>query len=221
MASTILQRAEQFKILHDGPDLFVMPNPWDIGSARIMAGLGAKALATTSAGFAYTIGRRDGRGAVSRDEALAHSRAIVEATDLPVSADLENGYVDAPRDVAETIRLAAATGLAGASIEDATGDREAPIYDFGHAVERIAAASEAARSLSRPFTLTARAENLLFGIDDLDDTLKRLQAFQEVGADVLYAPGLRRIEDIKLVCDSLEKPVSLLMGLKGAGLTSG
>ena len=189
MAASQAERARAFRALHERPGAFVIPNPWDVGTARILAGLGFEALATTSAGMAFALGRRD--GAVSRDDALAHARTIVGATALPVSADLENGFGDAPETVAETIRLAAGTGLVGGSIEDATGDPDRPIYDRSLAVERIAAAVEAARALPFPFTLTARAENFLHGRPDLDDTIGRLQAFEAAGADVLYAPGLR------------------------------
>ncbi|MGH6943186.1 MAG: isocitrate lyase/PEP mutase family protein, partial [Geminicoccaceae bacterium] len=177
------------------------------------------ALATTSGGLAFSLGRRDAEGAVTRDEALAHARAIVEATPLPVSADLENGFGDAPEVAAETIRRAAKVGLVGGSIEDATGDFARPIYDLPHAVERVAAAVEAARSLTLPFTLTARAENLLYGRPDLDHTIRRLQAFEAAGADVLYAPGLRDIEAIRTVCAAVSKPVNVVMGLAGAALS--
>lgn len=197
----------------------MIPNPWDAGSARILAGLGFKALATTSAGLAYSLGRRDGEGAVTRDEAIAHARTIVEATPLPVSADLENGFGDDPETVAETIRLAAEAGLAGGSIEDATGKPDRPIYELGHAVDRVGAAAEAARSLPQPFVLTARAENFLHGRPDLDDTLRRLQAFADAGADVLYAPGLRDLESIRTVCASVPRPVNVVMGLAGASFS--
>ncbi len=186
----------------------MIPNPWDTGTARILAGLGFPALATTSAGFAYTLGRRD--GAVSRSEALAHAATIVDATDLPVSADLENGFGDSPEVVAETIRLAAQAGLAGCSIEDATGRPDEPVYPLATAVERVAAAVEAARSLERPFVLTARAENFLYGRDDLDDTLERLEAFAAAGADVLYAPGVPDLEALAQVCSVATKPVNAL-----------
>jgi 2-methylisocitrate lyase-like PEP mutase family enzyme len=200
--------------LHERPGAFVIPNPWDVGTARILAGLGFEALATTSAGMAFALGRRD--GAVSRDDALAHARTIVGATALPVSADLENGFGAAPETVAETIRLAAGTGLVGGSIEDATGDPDRPIYDRSLAVERIAAAAEAARGLPFPFTLTARAENFLHGRPDLDDTIGRLQAFESAGADVLYAPGLRDLGMIRTVCAAVGRPVNVIMGLAGA-----
>jgi 2-methylisocitrate lyase-like PEP mutase family enzyme len=211
------ERAATFRALHAGPDAFVIPNPYDAGTARILAGLGFAALATSSAGFAFTIGRRD--GAITRDEALAHARAIVDATDLPVSADLENGFGDDPATVAETIRLAAETGLVGCSIEDASGDSRQPIYDRGLAVERVAAAVEAARSLPFPFTLTARAENYLHGRPDLDDTLDRLRAFQAAGADVLYAPGLPDLAAIRTVCEAVTRPVNVLAASGGQRLT--
>jgi 2-methylisocitrate lyase-like PEP mutase family enzyme len=204
------EKAARFRALHQGPGAFVIPNPWDLGSARILEALGFAALATTSAGFAWTLGRRD--GAVTREEALAHCHALCGATDLPVSADLENGFGDAPVAAAETVRLAAAAGLVGCSIEDATGKRERPIYDAGLAVERVAAAVEAARAQPFPFTLTARAENFLHGRSDLDDTLRRLQAFEKAGADVLYAPGLRDLAMVKTVCASVGKPVNILAG---------
>jgi 2-methylisocitrate lyase-like PEP mutase family enzyme len=208
------ERARAFRALHERPGAFVIPNPWDVGTARILAGLGFEALATTSAGMAFALGRHD--GAVSRDDALAHARTIVGATALPVSADLENGFGAAPETVAETIRLAAETGLVGGSIEDATGDPDNPIYDRSLAVERIAAAAEAARALAFPFTLTARAENFLHGRPDLDDTIARLQAFESAGADVLYAPGLRDLGMIRTLCAAVGKPVNVIMGLAGA-----
>jgi 2-methylisocitrate lyase-like PEP mutase family enzyme len=216
MAPDQIERARTFRALHERPGVFVIPNPWDVGTARILAGLGFEALATTSAGLAFALGRRDGEGAVSRDEAMAHARTIVEATPLPVSADLENGFGDAPETVAKTIALAADAGLVGASIEDATGDPDRPIYDASLAVERIAASVEAARALSFPFTLTARAENFLHGRPDLDDTIRRLQAFEAAGADVLYAPGLRDLAMIRSVCAAVGKPVNVIMGLAGA-----
>jgi 2-methylisocitrate lyase-like PEP mutase family enzyme len=216
MTATQREKAERFAALHEGPGAFVIPNPWDVGTARILAGLGFEALATTSAGFAFSLGRRDAEGAVSREEALAHARTIVDATPLPVSADLENGFGDAPEAAAETIRLAAAAGLVGGSIEDATGDPRQPVYDRALAVERIAAAVEAARSLPFRFTLTARAENFVYGIADLDDTIGRLQAFEAADADVLYAPGLRDIGSIRALCAALGRPVNVVMGLAGA-----
>jgi 2-methylisocitrate lyase-like PEP mutase family enzyme len=208
-------KAQAFRALHERPGAFVIPNPWDVGTARILAGLGFEALATTSAGLAFALGRRDGEGAVSRDESLAHARAIVGATPLPVSADLENGFGDAPESAAETIGLAAETGLVGASIEDATGHPDRPIYDASLAAERIAAAAEAARAVPFPFVLTARAENFLHGRPDLDDTIRRLQAFEAAGADVLYAPGLRDLDTIRTVCTAVGKPVNVIMGLAG------
>jgi 2-methylisocitrate lyase-like PEP mutase family enzyme len=213
------QKAKRFRALHERPGAFVIPNPWDAGTARILAGLGFEALTTTSAGLAFTLGRRDGDGSVTREDALANARAIVEATDLPVAADLENGYGRAPEAAAETIRLAAEVGLVGASIEDSTGDREKPIDDFTRAVERVAAAAEAARALSFPFMFVARAENYLHGRPEHDDTIRRLQAFEKAGADVLYAPGITRAEDIRAACSSVRKPVNVVMGLKAASFS--
>jgi 2-methylisocitrate lyase-like PEP mutase family enzyme len=210
------EKAVIFKTLHERKQPFVIGNPWDAGSARILTSLKYEALSTTSAGLAFSLGRKDGTAAVSRAEALANAKLIVEATSLPVAADLENGYGHAPEDAAETIRMAAGVGLVGGSIEDATGDEAKPIYEFAHAVERIAAAVESARALQFPFMLVARAENYLHGRPDLDDTIKRLQAFEKAGAEVLYAPGLTRPEDIRTVCASVTKPVNVLMGLKGA-----
>jgi 2-methylisocitrate lyase-like PEP mutase family enzyme len=208
---TQLDKAGAFRALHAGPDAFVIPNPWDVGTARILAALGFQALATTSGGLAFSLGRRDGAGLVGRAEVLAHAAAIVAATPLPVSADLENGYGAAPDAVAETIRLAAGAGLVGGSIEDATGDRARPVYEFEPAVERVASAVAAARALPFPFTLTARAENFFVGRPDLDDTVRRLQAFAAAGADVLYAPGLSRLEDVATVCAAVApKPVNVL-----------
>ena len=217
MANTQADKAAAFRALHERVGIFAIPNPWDIGTARILARLGFEALATTSAGLAFSLGRRD--GAVSRDEALAHARAIVEAPPLPVSADLENGFGDAPEIAAETIRLAAGTGLVGASIEDATGDPTQPIYDFGLAVDRVRAAAEAADALPFGFLLTGRAENFLHGRPNLDDTIRRLQAYQEAGAHVLYAPGLRSAEDIAAVVRSVDRPVNVVMGELGPTLT--
>src|SRR5215813_9817670 len=205
------EKGKQFRALHDAPRTFVIPNPWNVGTARILSALGFRALATTSAGLAFSHGRRDGQGLVTRDEMLAHARTIVEATDLPVSADLENGFADEPNAVAETIRMAAAAGLVGGSVEDATGDPSRPIYDQAHAVERVAAAVEAARSLPFPFVLVARAENFLHGRPDLDDTIRRLKAFAAAGADVLYAPGLSKREQITAVTQAVApKPVNVL-----------
>jgi len=190
-----------------------MPNPWDVGSARILAGLGFQALATSSAASASSMGRRD--GGLRRDEALAHARLIVEATDLPVSADLEKGFGDAPEVVAETIRLAAEVGLVGCTIEDSTGNPDSPLYETELAVERIAAAVEAARGLPFPFMLTARAHNLLYAAPSLDETIKRLQAFEKAGAAVLFAPGLPDLAAVKAVCSAVSKPVNFMAGIKG------
>ncbi len=210
-------KALRFQALHQAPGYFVIPNPWDGASARILAGLGFLALATSSGAQAGTLGRRDGK--VTRDEALAHSRGIVAATDLPVAADLEKGFGDAPSAAAETIRRAAEVGLVGGSIEDATGDRERPLYDSGQATERVAAAVEAARALPFPFTLTARSENFLRGNPDLDDTIKRLQAFERAGADVLFAPGLPDLSAVRTVCSALGRPFNFMVGIKGKSFT--
>jgi 2-methylisocitrate lyase-like PEP mutase family enzyme len=217
--TTQAEKASRFQALHERPGAFVIPNPWDAGTARILAGLGFEALTTTSAGLAFALGRRDGDGSVTLEDALSNARAIVDATDLPVAADLENGYGDSPEAAAETIRLAAQAGLVGASIEDATGAREKPIYDFAHSVERVAAAAQAARTLPFPFVFVARAENFLHGRPDLDDTVRRLQAFEKAGADVLYAPGLTKAEEIRAVCSAVRKPVNVVMGLKSAALS--
>jgi 2-methylisocitrate lyase-like PEP mutase family enzyme len=206
-----VEKHRQFVALHQRA--FVMPNPWDAGTARILATLGFAALATTSAGLAFALGRRDSEAALSREAVLANARDIVAATKLPVSADLEDGFGAAPAHCAETIALAAATGLVGGSIEDATGDPARPIFDFGQAVERVAAAAEEARR--HPFVLTARAENFLHGRPDLDDTIRRLQAFARAGAEVLYAPGLPDLASIRLVCASVDRPVNVVMGLSG------
>ena len=217
---TQAERGEAFRALHRRAGLFVLPNPWDAGSAKMLAALGFEALATTSAGLAFSLGRRDAEGAVSREEALANARAIVEATPLPVAADLENGYGDEPQHCAETIALAAQVGLVGGSIEDATGDAQAPIYPFELAVERIRAAVAAARSLPFAFTLAARAENFLHGRPDLDDTLRRLVAYAEAGADVLYAPGLSTREEIRAVLSAVApRPVNILVGSPSLGLS--
>ena len=213
MTLTASDKATRFAQLHRGPGAFVMPNAWDAGTAQILAQLGFEALATSSAACAQALGRRDGE--ITRDEALAHARAIVLATDLPVSADLENGFGHAPADAALTIRLAGEAGLAGGSIEDATGDPAHPIYDFNAAVERVAAAVEAARALPFKFTLTARAENFIRGKADLDDTIRRLQAFEKAGADVLFAPALPSLDAVRSVCAALTKPVSFMAGIKG------
>ena len=210
------EKGELFRSLHARAGAFVIPNPWDAGSARILAHIGYEALTTTSAGLAFSLGKRDGTGEVTRGETLANAKSIVDATDLPVAADLENGFGDSPKAAAETIRLAAeVAGLVGGSIEDASGDSSHPIYDFQHAVERVAAAAEAAHALPFPFVFVARAENFLHGRKDLDDTVRRLQAFETAGADALYAPGLTTEEEIRTVCSSVTKPVNHLFGLSG------
>lgn len=214
---TQTEKYDAFARLHDGKGAFVIPNPWNAGTARILEGLGFDALATTSAGLAFALGRRDSAECLTRDTVLQNAREIVDATDLPVSADLEEGFGPAPETCAETIRLACDAGLVGGSIEDATGRKDDPIFEFSHAVDRIFASVEAARGL--PFLLTARAENFLYGRPDLDDTIKRLQAFSEAGADVLYAPGLPGLEAIRTVCASVDKPVNVVMGLNGKPYT--
>jgi 2-methylisocitrate lyase-like PEP mutase family enzyme len=205
--------AARFRALHEAPGAFVMPNVWDGGSAAIMAGLGFKALATSSAACAATLGKLDGE--VTRDEALTHARLIVSVSSCPVAADLENGFGHAPETVAETIRLAVATGLVGGSIEDASGDPKAPIYTLEHAVERIVAAVEEAHLRPPHFVLTARAENFLHGRHDLEDTVRRLQAFEHAGADVLFAPGLPDLAAVRTVCSALKKPVNFMVGIRG------
>jgi 2-methylisocitrate lyase-like PEP mutase family enzyme len=207
------EKAARFQALHRGPGAFVIPNPWDGGSARLLAGLGFQALATSSGAAAGVLGRRDGR--IRREEALAQVRVIVAATDLPVSADLEKGFADEPAAVAQTVKLAAQAGLVGCSIEDATGRKDDPLYEFSFAVRRVEAAAGAARSVGFPFTLTARAENFLRGNPDLDDTIRRLRAFAEAGADVLFAPGLPDLASVQKVCASLPKPVNFMVGIKG------
>jgi 2-methylisocitrate lyase-like PEP mutase family enzyme len=214
------ERARAFRTLHERPGIFVMPNPWDAGTAKLFASLGFEALATTSFGFANALGRVDGTLAVSREELIANCRDIAGATDLPVNADLENGYADDPRKAAEIIRLAAEAGVVGGSIEDATGREDKPIYDFNLAVERVAAAAELAHSLPFPFTFTARAENFLHGRRDLDDTVKRLQAFAKAGADALYAPGLRDLATIKQVVAAVSKPLNVVMSAADPDLTT-
>ncbi len=213
MADTRREKAQRFRSLHAGPRALLIANAWDAGTARILAGQGFQALATSSGAAAGVHGRRDGR--VTREEALAHGRAIATAVDLPVSADLEKGFGDGPQEAAETIRLAGGAGLVGGSIEDATGDKARPLYDLGHATERIAAAAEAARSLAFDFTLTARAENYLWGRADLDDTIRRLQAFEKAGADVLFAPGLPDLAAVRAVCEAVSKPVNFMVGIRG------
>ena len=215
-----LARAMAFKDLHQRSGIFVIPNPWDAGSAKMLTGLGFEALATTSAGLAFSLGKPDGEGAITRDETFENIRAIIAATDLPVAADLENGFGDAPEACAETILLAAKTGLAGGSIEDASGRPGDPIYSFELSVARVEAAVSAAKSLALPFTLTARAENLIYGRNDLTDTIRRLQAYAAAGADVLFAPGLKTREEIELVVKAVApKPVNVVMGLSNADFT--
>ena len=211
---TQAEKGTIFRALHEQENAFVIPNPWDAGTARLLAHLGFAALATTSAGHAFSLGRQD--NTLGRDETMAHCTDIAAATDLPVSADLGNGFGDAPEITAETIRLAAATGLVGGSIEDASYQPNDPIYPIELAVERIQAAAEAVRKLSFTFTLTARAENYLVGRRDLGDTIKRLQAYQEAGADVLYAPSLTSKEEIAAVVSSVDRPVNVLLGAPGA-----
>jgi 2-methylisocitrate lyase-like PEP mutase family enzyme len=210
-------KARTFRALHEASEPFVIPNPWDIGSAHLLEALGFKALATTSAGYAFSRGVPD--NAVGREQMIRHLADLAPSTNLPVSADLENGFGDAPEEAAETIRQAAAAGVVGGSIEDATGRAGDPIYAHDLAVERVRAAVEAARALPFPFTLTARAENYLVGRPDLADTIRRLQAFQEAGADVLYAPGLKTRGDIAAVVSSVDRPVNVLMGIAGMPFT--
>ena len=214
------EKAAAFRALHERPGVFIIPNAWDAGSAKLLASLGFEALATTSLGLANALGRIDGTGAVSREELLANCALVSQATPLPVSADLENCYADEPRAAARMIALAAQAGVAGGSIEDTTGDEAKPIYDFGLAVERVQAAAEAARALPLPFVLTARADNLMHGRRDLDDTIRRLQAFEKAGADVLYAPGLRDLAAIRAVTSAVRKPVNVVMSTADPALTA-
>ncbi len=214
---TQVEKAAAFAELHRRAGTFIIPNPWDVGSARLLAHLGFEALATSSAGYAFSVGKADNN--VGRDDMLAHAAALAAATDLPVSIDLENGFGDAPAIVAETIRLAGATGAVGGSIEDATERTDDPIYERTLAIARVRAAAEAAHALPCPFVLTARAENYLNGRPDLKDTIERLQMYQEAGADVLYAPGLTNIDDIATLVRSVDRPVNVLMALKGVKLT--
>lgn len=211
-----MSKGAAFRALHERDEAFIIPNPWDIGSARMLASLGFEALATTSAGMAFALGVKE--GGVSPDDVLAHCRALVVVTDLPVSADLEKGFGDSPESAAETIRVAAATGLAGGSLEDFTGDDAHPIFPFDLAVARIEAAVTARDALPNDFVLTARCENLIHGIDDLVDTICRLQAYEAAGADVLYAPGLRDLESVRRVCQAVTKPVNVLP-FAGSGFT--
>lgn len=216
---TPMEKAAAFRALHERPGAFVIPNPWDAGTARLLASLGFEALATTSLGLANSLGRVDGTNGVSRAQVIENCRVIAAATDLPVNADLENGYAHEPRAAAEIIRLAAGAGISGGSIEDATGEADKPIYGFQQAVERVQAAVEVARALPVPFLLTARAENLLHGRPDLDDTIRRLQAFEKAGADVLYAPGVRDLATIRTVVSSVTKPVNVVMSAADPDLT--
>lgn len=213
VSATQNEKAVRFRALHEGPGTFIIPNPWDVGSACMLAGLGFQALATSSAASACSLGRRDHE--LTRDETLEHARMIVEATDLPVSADLGKGFGDAPEDVAETIRLAAEAGLVGCTIEDATGNPDHPLYDDSLAVERIAAAAQAARAHSFPFMLTARAHNLLYAAPSVEDNIRRLQAFERAGADVLFAPGLPDLAAVRTVCAAVSKPFNFMAGIKG------
>jgi len=218
MTSSQLEKANRFRALHQEPGFFVIANVWDAGSARILSGLGFQALATSSGASAGVLGRRDGM--VTRQEALDQACAIVAATDLPVSADLEKGFDDTPEGAAETIRLAASVGLVGGSIEDFSGNPQQPLFDLNHAKERVAAAVEAARKLSFPFTLTARAENFLRGNPNLDDTIERLKAFEAVGADVLMAPGLPDLAAVRTVCSALSRPFNFMAGIKDRSFTT-
>lgn len=214
---TQTEKASRFRALHQRAGAFLIPNPWDAGSARILAGLGFEAFATSSGATAATYGRRDGK--LTRDEALASAQAIAQATDLPVSADLENGFGDNPSAVAETVRMAAEAGLVGCSIEDSTGDKHRPFYELPVAVERVTAAVQSAKSLPFPFTLTARAENFVRGNPDLEDTIRRLQAYEKAGADVLFAPALPDLAAVRRVCSAVSKPVNFMVGIRGKSFT--
>ncbi|MGC4051101.1 MAG: isocitrate lyase/phosphoenolpyruvate mutase family protein [Paludibaculum sp.] len=218
MSEALREKAMRFRALHDGPGAFIIPNPWDTASAKILAGLGFPALATSSAACAVGLGRRD--GGITREQALAHAAVIAEATDLPVSADLEKGFGDSPEAVAETIRHAAESGVVGCTIEDTTGRPEGPLYDYSLAVERIAAAAEAARGLGFPFVLTARTHNLMFAEPRLDETIRRLQAFETVGADVLFAPGLPDLTAVRAVCSAVSKPFNFMVGIPGKSFSA-
>ena len=214
---TQAEKGGVFRALHERNGAFIIPNPWDVGTARLLAHSGFEALATTSMGYAFSLGRKD--NSLGREETLAYASAIASATQLPVSADLENGFGDSPQVVAETIKLAATAGVVGGSIEDATGRPDHPIYEIELATERVRAAVAAARALPFPFTLTARAENYWHGRPDLGDTIRRLQAYEKAGADVLYAPGLSTREDIAAVVSSVNRPVNVVMGLQGVPLS--
>lgn len=211
------EKAAQFRALHQRPGAFLIPNPWDAGSARVLAGLGFEAFATSSGAAAATFGRRDGK--LTRDDAVASARAIAEATDLPVSGDMENGFGDTPEAAAQTVNKAAEAGLVGCSIEDSTGNKEHPLYEIQLAADRIAAAVQAARSLPFAFTLTARAENFVRGRPDLEDTIKRLQAYEKAGADVLFAPALPDLAAVRAVCSSVSRPVNFMVGIRGKSFT--
>lgn len=217
MRITQQDKARRFRALHEAPGIFVIPNPWDAASARLLETGGFTALATSSAAAAALLGKAD--NTITRDEALAHAHLIAGAVELPVSADLENGFGAAPAMVAETIRLAAAAGLVGGSIEDSSGDPAHPLYDLNHAVDRVAAAVAAARGLGFPFMLTARTENLVHDVGDLDETIRRLQAYERAGADVLFAPGLRKLAEVRAVCAAVKKPVNFMGGMSGSCLT--
>lgn len=210
-------KVQRFRTLHMEPGLFIIPNPWDPGSAKVLAALGFQALTTSSSAAAAVVGRRD--GTLSRDEAIAHARAIAEAVEIPVAGDLENGFGDRPDDAAETIRRAAAASLAGGSIEDSPSDRTIPVYELGHAVARVEAAAAAARESAAGFVLTARAENFIRGRRDLADTIKRLQAYERAGADVLFAPGLPDLDSVRAVCSAVSRPVNFMAGIRGASFT--
>ncbi len=214
---TIHEKAERFRDLHKRPGAFVIPNPWDAGTAKILQHLGFEALATTSSGYAFSQGLPD--HGVGRDDMMRHVATIVQATDLPVSADLGNGFGDQPKDISTTIRLAGDTGLCGASIEDSTTDPAQPLYDFNQSVDRVAAAVSMARSMSVDFVVTARAENFLVGQPDIEDVILRLRAYQAAGADVLYAPGLSREADIRAVTEAVDRPVNVVMGAAGSGFS--
>src|SRR5882672_7225547 len=214
---TQVEKGRLFRELHQRRGILILPNPWDAGTAKLLASLGFEALATTSLGMANALGRVDAEGSVSRAELLENCRVIAGATDLPVNADLENGYADDPKEAASILRDAAEMGVVGGSIEDWSGER---IYDFDHAVERVAAGVEVARSLGSPFTFTARAENLIRGVKDLDDTIRRLQAFEKAGADVLYAPGLRDLKTMKMVISEIGKPLNVVMSAGVPDLTA-
>ena len=219
MSVTQIEKAARFRALHEGPSAFVIPNPWDAGSARILAGFGFQALATSSAASAAALGRKDHE--LTREESLAHAHLIVNATDLPVSADLGKGFGDAPEAVADTIRLAAEVGLVGCTIEDSTGNPASPLYDLSFAVERISAAAQAARALPFQFMLTARAHNFLYPEPGLDETISRLKAYEAAGADVLFAPGLPDLAAVRTVCSAISKPFNFMAGIKGRSFSVG